>query len=608
MPRLLVTQGHHFGVSYPLIENTSLGRSPSCTIQLLDEKASRHHATVELQGDHWVLRDEGSSNGTGLNGKRLASPTPLNPGDQLYVGSSVLVFEPDLEVLRVEEGEGVAVLASPAGVPAGAASGGAERRFLVENLLNTVAKDLESGEATFLSLLALVAEGIGARRAALLRVREGGSARAVAVYPQGERVVVPRILFDTCRQRVSPVLSADGYAELVSVPRMAGTDLKTQVGSSLGVPLVLGSDVAGMVYLDSDSSERFVGLPLHVLRIAVAAIFSSMLDGDPRRGVGSAPICRPRGEDPVANSKSMKELVASARVLASDPCPTLLRGEAGTGKGFLARWLHELSPRRLGPFVEGHCGEWLEGVADGALFGYEPRRGQDPSYGRVGLVERARGGTLFLDGVDALTDAMQVKLLRMLQERSFYRVEGARPVRADLWIIAGGDAALELQVAEGKFREDLFLLLSGADLWLPPLRRRLADIEELVKRFAHRYNLRTGANAGISSAGITHMENYDWPGNLHQLEDFVFRVLVGAEDAVATVTEVNAELQWMTMAATGDPEASRGQEVTRMERHRIGRALARSNGSTRLAAAMLGLDRADLQRRMVSLGLRHLEL
>ncbi len=198
MSRLLVTHGHHFGVSYALLEDTSLGRSSACTIQLLDEKVSRLHSTIRKDGDSYILKDEGSSNGTGLNGRLLTEPAVLSPGDEVAVGNNLMLFDPDLEVLRDLDGAGSVIIAAPGGDKVAEPAPGKPTRdggFQVEALLGVIADMLAGprGVGRPAALVEAAVKGLDAERGALLLAPTGGEPmRAVATYPHRGRVTINR--------------------------------------------------------------------------------------------------------------------------------------------------------------------------------------------------------------------------------------------------------------------------------------------------------------------------------------------------------------------------------------------------------------------------------
>ncbi len=598
MSSLLVTHGHHFGVRYELLRQTSIGRSSSCTIQLLDEKASRLHASILREGAAFVLRDEGSSNGTGLNGRLLLEPRTLEPGDEIAIGNNLLLFQPDLEILRDLEGAGSVVLAAPVGETVSArllaAAGTRAPAFRVEGLLSEIADMLAGprGVGRPAALLEAVVRGLSADRGALLVAPTGGEPmKAVATYPHRGRVTINRELVLQVLEHRNTVLADQGVAELTV--RGGRSLIEARGGTALIVPVARGGRVRGIFYADAALGDGFRGLPLDVIQSVVALAFAPLLTGDPQDLRPAGPPTEARR--PITRSPAAQRVVEQARALADDPFPILLVGEPGTGKAYLARHIHGLSPRAAGPFVGTKCGALAEGAAEATLFGKESPGDDAPV---PGLVEAAAGGTLLLDEVSELSPALQIKLLRLIQEGRFYRARGTRPVRADVRVLTGEHRDLPKLVANGVFLADLYERLQVTRLDLPPLRERLADIEPLVRAFTRDFNARTGAAMkGFTGEAVGLLESAAWPGNLHELRIAVNRLLICAPAATVEAAEVEQELA-ATPWSERDVDASLGADIQAMERKVTARALTRARGSRARAAAMLGITRADLDRRV----------
>lgn len=216
--------------------------------------------------------------------------------------------------------------------------------------------------------------------------------------------------------------------------------------------------------------------------------------------------------------------------LADRAAPTnltvLLLGESGTGKEMLARYVHEHSPRRAERMVSLNCGGFPESLLDSELFGYEKGAFTGASSPKQGLFEAADGGTLFLDEVAELTPALQVKLLRVLEDRKVLRIGAVEPRTVDVRFIAVTNVDLEAHVAAGRFREDLYYRLYGVPVFIPPLRQRREDIVPLAERFLADSDL--GARRTLSNAAKDKLRGYDWPGNVRQLKNVMNRALVMA--------------------------------------------------------------------------------
>ncbi len=232
----------------------------------------------------------------------------------------------------------------------------------------------------------------------------------------------------------------------------------------------------------------------------------------------------------VGSSRAMLEVLRVASIVAPTDATVLLTGESGTGKELVARSIHLQSRRASGPLVVLHCGAVPETLLETELFGHEKGAYTHAVGSRPGRFEQAQGGTLFLDEVGDMSARMQVKLLRVLQERVVERVGGSRPVRVDCRIVAATNRDLRQMVREGTFREDLYYRLNVVSLHLPPLRERLEDLPLLVDFFVQKYRRQTGRPVrGFTEAALQKLRQYPWPGNVRELEAVVHRAVILAQ-------------------------------------------------------------------------------
>src|SRR5262249_22722644 len=214
----------------------------------------------------------------------------------------------------------------------------------------------------------------------------------------------------------------------------------------------------------------------------------------------------------------------------------LLLGESGTGKEMLARYVHEHSPRRAQPMVSLNCGGVPEALLDSGLFGYEKGAFTGATSPKPGLFEAAAGGTLFLDEVAELTPTLQVKLLRVLEDRKVLRIGAVEPRTVDVRFIAATNVELEAHVAAGKFREDLYYRLYGVPVFIPPLRERREDIVPLAEHFLVDA---LGSSMTITDGAKVKLRDYDWPGNVRQLKNVMTRAVVMADNRDITPSDID---------------------------------------------------------------------
>jgi DNA-binding NtrC family response regulator len=302
----------------------------------------------------------------------------------------------------------------------------------------------------------------------------------------------------------------------------------------------------------------------------------------------------------VAAAPAMRDVVRKIEALAQTNATVLIHGESGTGKELVARALHVDGPRLGGPFVAINCGAFSETLLESELFGHEKGAFTGAVNQHKGAFERADGGTLFLDEVGDAPRPVQVKLLRVLEEREITRVGGQHPFRVDVRLISATHQDLEELVAAGKFREDLLYRLKVVTLTVPPLRLRRDDIRPLADRFIAAACLDHGRQvASVEPAFYDQLARHDWPGNVRQLRNVVEAAVIMAREPVLRA----ASLEWGPAATTpaGGPGAfSVPPDMTfaDLEKEIYTQVLARCEGNRTLAAEKLGVARRTIQRKV----------
>jgi transcriptional regulator with PAS, ATPase and Fis domain len=285
----------------------------------------------------------------------------------------------------------------------------------------------------------------------------------------------------------------------------------------------------------------------------------------------------------------------------------LILGESGTGKELAARALHAASPRARAPFVAINCASLSETLLESELFGHEKGAFTGALQRKIGKIEVAQGGTLFLDEIGEMPLPLQARLLRVLQERTFERVGGTRPLQADVRLVAATNRDLPREVTEGRFRSDLFYRLNVIAVTVPPLRERREDIPLLASHFAaiHGRAVR-GRGLGVSPAARALLGRYAWPGNIRELSNAIERaVVLGDGEAILPEDLPEALLEAAPAAGSPDGAAPRFHEaLNRYKRQLIREAMAESGGTVTRAAERLGLHPNHLHRLITSLDLR----
>ena len=308
-------------------------------------------------------------------------------------------------------------------------------------------------------------------------------------------------------------------------------------------------------------------------------------------------------ENIIGTSAAMQEVFETIRQAAPTRATVLIQGESGTGKELVARALHQCSPRAQGPFIPVHCAALAPTLLESELFGHEKGAFTGAVERRRGRFELADGGTLFLDEIGEIDPALQVKILRVLEERKFERVGGTETVSVDVRLVAATNRDLKQLVEEGKFREDLFYRLYVVNLSLPPLRKRDGDIVLLAQHYLKALAAENGKMVtGITAEAMDALAAYGWPGNVRELRNVIERMVVLGSGEKLTVRDLPAALR----AAGGrpGPGARAGNLLRDSERNLIEEALRRNKGSRTRAAVELGISRRTLHRKLNEFGLR----
>jgi Nif-specific regulatory protein len=341
---------------------------------------------------------------------------------------------------------------------------------------------------------------------------------------------------------------------------------------------------------------------------------------------------RYRFENIIGDSPAMHEVFATVGQVANSRATVLLLGETGTGKEMIAKAIHYNSPRREKPFVRVNCGAMTSTLLESELFGHVKGSFTGAIKDKVGRFEAADGGTIFLDEIGTMEPQLQVKLLRVLQEREFERVGDTQVVKVDVRVIAATNVDLQEEVAKGNFREDLFYRLNVVSIYLPPLRNRREDIPRLIDYFLDKYNeINTRTLRRISRDLLNVLLRYPWPGNVRELENAIERAVVLSRDEDFTedllplsvrmfaqqrrTTHSTESIETLTRRLTdqaiSDYELREGEiyrlVIDQIEHALIDRALARCDGVKTKAADFLGINRNTLNKKVKDLGIEAAE-
>ncbi|MBI2197352.1 MAG: sigma-54-dependent Fis family transcriptional regulator [Candidatus Rokubacteria bacterium] len=311
---------------------------------------------------------------------------------------------------------------------------------------------------------------------------------------------------------------------------------------------------------------------------------------------------RHRVEGIIGDSGRMQEVLSLVRRVAPSDATVLIRGESGTGKELIARAIHHASPRAGGPLVAVNCAALPEGLLESELFGHEKGAFTGAAASRKGRFELADGGSIFLDEIGDLPLHLQVKLLRVLQERQFERVGGTRTIPVNVRVLAATHRNLEALVREGRFRDDLYYRINVVTLLLPPLRERREDLPPLIEHFLTRFAGKNGKTIrGLTREARDALLRYDYPGNVRELENLIERAVVLTRDEVIGKSDLPLSLD--EQGPEGEAPAGLVAAVEGLERRMIRDALSRAGGVQTRAAELLGISERVLRYKLSKYGL-----
>ena len=300
-----------------------------------------------------------------------------------------------------------------------------------------------------------------------------------------------------------------------------------------------------------------------------------------------------RFQDVISKSAGMRAILDLAGDVASLPSTVLILGESGTGKELIARAIHNSGQRATKPFVAVSCAALAETLLESELFGYEKGAFTGAEQQKRGKFELADGGTIFLDEIGDISAKLQVDLLRVLQDRTFYRLGGTEEVRVDARVIAATHVNLRQAIEEGRFRDDLFYRLNVIEIRIPPLRERREDIPLLAQHFVERFAHELGKDIGdLSEGALKTLMDYNWPGNVRELENAIERAMVTCRGHSLTEDDFGFLAQNGGAPRRGIVPA--GMSIQEMEKLLISSTIQAAGGNIKEAASRLGIDRSTL--------------
>jgi Nif-specific regulatory protein len=665
---IILCAGSQWRDVYRLVEGhcLTIGRESSNRIAVSDDRCSRRHCEIFFGPGGWLIRDLGSSNGTDVNGKKIAHPTALEEGDLVKVGNSTFLFTHDLtQPLAADELESLTAVDSPRnGVPdsgthteidpqaesdetlsdledfepeilnqkarsryvegppeQGLREGFAGLYRLVADMVT--ANDLKQLAVTVLSgLFDVVNPDIGA--ILLLPSPASGPGKANA---NDLRIMSFRAPDDAPYHRISDRLSdaalkqGDGTLSMnVGGEGASAGSFQTlenmNAQSVICAPIRDGNTIQGLVHLYSLSPDRTLDDEALDFTLAVAEQMAKIVarlreQADLAEGLEAARQVNQSlremleiESDLIGTSETMRILRDEIGRFAVSDATALVRGESGVGKELVARAIHFNSPRNKAPFVCLNCAALTETLLESELFGHEKGSFTGATERKSGKFEQADGGTLFLDEVGEMPLQIQAKFLRVLEGHAFERVGGHTSVEVNVRVVAATNRDLEQAVREGEFRRDLFFRLNILEIEVPLLRDRRDDIAELIPHFLERCSRTSAAGEKkFSAEALDLMTQYDWPGNVRELRNTIERAYAIARGD--TISE--DEIRFSSLEGTAPQSAEAGEfrplSMKEIEKRHIQSTMHFTKWVKREAARLLGIERSTLDRKLKSYGI-----
>lgn len=606
-PRLAAISGKLKGAIFALNEESLvIGRETAANLCIPDASVSRRHSKIERNDAGFVLSDLESLNGTFVNDVPVKSRL-LEHGDRVRIGDSQFLFlmhegDATSKSSDVRLDEAKVISSSTVQIRFDDAIYQMTRDLSALMKISTTINSIRGLDNILERLLELLFEVVPAQRGAILLTNEGSFETSLVfgldrAEGKNAAVNVSRTIVQQVLRDGVALLANDAAAEarLVTDSLIAAC-----THSVLCVPLVLFDRIIGVVYLDStqprDQFNRdHLQLVTAIAGIAAVAIENARqfewLATENERLLADVNI----EHNMVGESTAMQRVYHFISKVAPTDATVLIGGESGTGKELAARAMHRNSKRSQKPFMAVNCAALNESLLESELFGHEKGSFTGALAQKKGRLEVADGGTIFLDEVGELTAPLQVKFLRVLQEREFERVGGTVTINVDLRVIAATNKNLEEAIEAGQFRQDLYYRLNVVSVEMPALRERRDDIMLLANYFADKYGARCNRKLkGFSPEARNCLTAYDWPGNVRELENTIERAIVLGttewilpEDLPESVLETKI---------SGASTTTYHEAVVQNKKQIILRALEEAKKNHTEAARLLGIHPNYLQR------------
>jgi Nif-specific regulatory protein len=596
-------KGGIFGIDE---EALVIGRETAANLCIADASVSRRHSKIEKKENGFVITDLDSLNGTFVNDVPVKTRL-LEHGDRVRIGDSQFLF-------LAHEGDAMSK-SSDVTLDEAQVISGSTVQFRFDHAINLMARDLSAlmkvsttinsirGLDDLLErLLELLFEVVPAERGAILLTDEGSVETSLVfgldrAQGKNQAVKVSRTIVQQVLRDGVALLANDGAAKSTHASESLAL---TRAHSVMCVPLLIFDRKLGVLYLDTTQArDQFnrdhLQLVAAIAGISAVAIENARqfqwLETENERLLSAVNI----EHNMIGESPAMQRVYHFISKVAPTNATVLINGESGTGKELAARAIHRNSKRAQKPFMAVNCAALTESLLESELFGHEKGSFTGALAQKKGRLEIADGGTIFLDEIGELTPPLQVKLLRVLQEREFERVGGTVTINVDLRVIAATNKNLEEAIEAGQFREDLYYRLNVVSLEMPALRDRREDIMLLANYFASKYSAKCNRKLnGFTAEARNFLTAYDWPGNVRELENAIERsVVLGTTDLILPedLPEAVVEAELSSTLTVRYHEA-----VMQAKKQIILDAIEQGNGNCTVAANLLGVHPNYLHR------------
>jgi Nif-specific regulatory protein len=614
-PRLAAISGKLKGAIFAINEETMIiGRETAANLCIADASVSRRHSKIENKENGFVITDLESLNGTFVNDVPVKTRV-LDHGDRVRIGDSQFLFlthegeatskssDVKLDEAHVVSGSTVQIRFDDALYQMG-------RDLSALTKVSTTINSIRGLDDLLERLLELLFEVVPAQRGAILLTNDGSFETSLVfgldrVRGKDQAVNVSRTIVRQVLRDGVALLSSDAAVEATLATQSL---ISARAHSVMCVPLVHLERTLGVLYLDTtfardQFTREHLQLVAAIAGIAAVAIENARqfewLETENERLLADVNI----EHNMVGEGAAMQRVYHFISKVAPKDSTVLICGESGTGKELAARAIHRNSKRAQKPFMAVNCAALNESLLESELFGHEKGSFTGAFAQKKGRLEVADGGTVFLDEIGELTPLLQVKLLRVLQEREFERVGGTITIKVDLRLIAATNKNLEEAIEASEFRQDLYYRLNVVSLEMPPLRERREDIMLIANYFADKYGTRCNRKLrGFSAAARACLTAYEWPGNVRELENAIERaVVLGTTDLI-----LPEDLPEAVLESESSPTATLRyhEAVTRTKKEIILRAVDEAKGNYTEAAKLLGVHPNYLHRLIRNLNLK----